>query len=311
MDTQKKISADEVKTIFDNTPGGAFCHYQSMNSLDDMCRERCFFVRRLADQNDKKEIERYPKEEYLLFPLCFCRSNNEKLPLWLLYGGIDFNGTRLKITPAKLRDFVISIINGESKVYASKKGKDNVVQIDNELIYGKDIEIVAIGSVGYNNEQVSYNNKWYNKLDDTKTPPSIEVDGKEIDLKYLYKEYIWVYEKEFRVVFKLIGEKASITNPEKNGITGIGIKWSDSLTKNIEIMILPKKEEVDSTEIFKHNGIKNLLFEKIRLSQYKGQIDMDLKKDICEKCLCKRRRIKELKTMYKKTRFVSAKAIKR
>lgn len=310
MATQKKISTDEVKTVFDNTPGGAFCHYQTMNSLDDMCRERCFFVQQLARQNDKQEKKYYSEEISVLFPLCFCRSDNEKLPLWLLYGGIDFKGTRLKITPVKLRDFVISIINGESKVFASKKGKDNIVRIDNELIYGKDIEIVALGSVGYNNEQVSYNNKWYNKLDDTKTLPSIEVGDKEIDLKYLYKEYIWVYEKEFRVVFKLIGEKAKIADPKKNGITGIGIKWSDNLAKNIEIMLSPKNEKVDATVIDKHDGIKNWLFEKIQLSQYNGQIDMDLKENMCNRCLCRRRLTGKLKKMYKKTRFVSAKASK-
>lgn len=278
MNTQKKISADDVKTIFSRRED-VFCRYQSLKSLDDMCRERCFFTRRLADQNDGNEQTYYGEEKFVLFPLCFCRSDNEKLPLWLVYGNVDFNGVRMRITNAKLRDLVISIINGKSKVFASEERNNNVKCTENELIYGKDIEIVAIGSVGYRQNRkkaINYKNKWYT-AHYTSEHPYIEVKKEKIDLKYLYKEYIWVHEKEFRVVFKLIGEKAKIKNLETDGITGIGIKWSDELTKNIKIMLSPN--ESDTAILKQYDNITKLFAEKTSLSDYAGQLKIKQEKD--------------------------------
>lgn len=279
---KKKISRSEREAIDSalNTNEFGNYHYscyRKLGGLDDMLREKCFFTKALACQNDGIEKELHKDRTNIVFPLCFCCSNSEKLPMWLLYGGVDFKGSCASLTSAKMRDFVNKIKNGETRIFASARKNDKIVcNYERQFVINKDIKIVDCGWVHYRKgNDFRCKNQWYTIVDD---PNGYERNS------FLSKSYIWEYEREFRIVFELIGEYAERVLRGIDKPCGIAIEIPQKIYEQLKITVSPSYKDFSDIHVEKYEGIQRYLLEKIQLSNFAGQLEMDLLKNYCDSC---------------------------
>lgn len=204
-----------------------------------------FRINPLNAMNDKLECEWHSKEKAHVFALCFSNTNSESIPMWYLYSGISGEGVRIGITPAKMQDFIKNI----SCVYPIN---DGTIDINNPLFVDKDF-VLEFGWVYYlGDKNILYRNYLYER----KPEDNDEAIQEFICGNYFAKEYEWNYEKEFRIVFRLLKappkQIALFFDKEKlmkaNG--GLSAMMAPEL-KNLEKSVLAKELGLPEKKITK------------------------------------------------------------
>ena len=67
-----------------------FWQYTSVDSVGKVLGGNCFWVNNIIAMNDLHETELHKDDRQDIFVQCFCNSDNEKIPMWYLYGGVYF-----------------------------------------------------------------------------------------------------------------------------------------------------------------------------------------------------------------------------
>lgn len=203
-----------------------FSHYTAKSTVEKILSPEnrqdkiCFFVRRIADMNDPDEAKLHENDggSKKAFALCFAYSRDESLPMWYLYGGITGEGADISLTPDKMA----KIINGVDSVYGVHDGKADMRQ---RFVKGQDFDIEC-GWVFYRDrkERIRYGDDFYSITDD---------ENDFLYENYFVKNYIWHYEKEFRIVFKfktsVIPEKIAVFSDKAMLKSGLRLTYAPNV----------------------------------------------------------------------------------
>ena len=180
--------------------GYSFWQYTSVESIGKILGGNCFWLNSISEMNDKHEAELHADMQKDIFVQSFCNSDNEKIPLWYLYGGIAGKGASIGFTPRVMLDYINSIKYARELI----KDKDGNYVEGDKLFIGKQLEL-QVGWVFYVNYELpvqpwtkSSNTVWVNffsKFWNVKDAEHFFANN------YFIKDYPWEYEKEFRLVF--------------------------------------------------------------------------------------------------------------
>lgn len=285
--------ADELNEYFKERIKGhkyAF-HYTSLKVIDIILESKTFrisSVNRFNDTIDKNQFgEEIDQKKH--FSLCFSTGKNENLSLWYLYSGIDGKGGRIGFTYKRLKK-MIDASNFYLTEYDYDKNKSLGIQIplkfgENATIKFQDV-LYSRKTKGSKNVDLKYNTMTnYGKV-------SIEEFEKYKKINVGFdKGIVWYYEKESRLLIKLIGDAEKMIDQNKE--YAILWKLTDEQIKNMAIMFAP--EISDKSELKNYKNINDFIFTSSRtsLSDNAGNIKMNLcsrcdyknyKKTFCSKC---------------------------
>ena len=214
-----------------------------------------------------------------MFQLCFSTGVSENLPLWFLYSGTNGKGARLKFIRNDILKWIAS--KNMKMVLYNESNKVADLEIDNNCeIYFQDILYITKENNSY---RAKYNNKMFTNIDE-KT-----IDKYKEKYSGFYKGIIWFYEKETRLLLKIKDEKLLDKEviEQKKEAYHIELDIPDFVYKNIDITFSPQyKTSEDIEEEYHKEGFKKLIKTK-KLSDYAGQIDIDLCANCKEKCINK------------------------
>ncbi len=267
-DSKTLISANELRdlniigTNSDNKGSWGdshFCTYRSRDTAEAILKDNgnegnYFFLNSIAGTNDIHEKELHANSENV-FPLCFCHSDTENIPLWFLYGGIDGHGICIRLTVNKMKDFLGRI---KSAYPVNENGK---IDTKTTLNKGTDFELSA-GWVYYCKEEqnkqngenetiVKYRGNAYKLSDESLT--LFQKDN------YFIKDYPWYYEKEFRILF-IFKEKPS----ERIAVPLPKSKFE--IDGGLSIKLAPNYTEQEEEELRKTLNDSKLKIQKSKLS---------------------------------------------
>lgn len=244
-----------------NKHGKKYFHYTSVWAANKILTEG-LLVFPSGGFNDKTDHDDKNNE----FCFCLATGDEENLPLWYFYAGVDGCGCRIKFTETKIRkimnesEYILCIVNNKKEVVEEvatlQKGKNLKVDF-RDVLYYKIVGNVVI---------LKYNNRVINDF------PIEEFNISEIEKHVALKSLIWYYEKETRIIFTLKGQF-----PKED--YAIKIKTPEKFFNDINITFAP---EVDEKKFDKYREAYpkiNELFlktSKVKFSQYKGTVKMGL-----------------------------------
>ncbi len=250
-----------------NKHGKKYFHYTSVWAANKILTEG-LLVFSSDGFNDKTDHDDKNNE------LCFCLAtgDEENLPMWYFYAGVDGCGCRIKFTATKIRkimdesEYILCIVNNNRQVVKEvatlQKGKNLKVDF-RDVLYYKIVGNVVI---------LKYNNRVINDF------PLEEFNISEIEKHVALKSLIWYYEKETRIIFTLTGQFPK----EKYAIR---IKTPEKFFNDINITFAPEVDETKFDEYREAYPKINELFlktSKVKFSQYKGTVKMDFLKKLKE-----------------------------
>ena len=250
-----------------------YFHYTSLKAIDGILGSNSFYISSLSSFNDKTEANMVEKPE-LCFSLCFSTGVNENLPLWYLYSDLSGRGGRIRLT----KNGINRLLGHATYFLSEKDSKGHPVGIQISLEPGKTIDI-AFADVLYCSEGGKGNlNLKYNTMTNYIVPSS-EKDKLYTQLNGFIKSPIWYYEKETRLMIRLIGEAEKYIDKDKRYM--IIMCFDDKMYRMMRITFGPEVVDIQ-------NGIKdfpNLMTFILNTSNtdesaYKGQIEMNL----CRNC---------------------------
>lgn len=276
----KLQTANEIKFYFDVRTQGhkEFFHYTSLKAINAILSSKTIRISSTNRFNDEKDRNQFGNigEQKKYFSLCFTSGSNENLSLWYLYSGVDGKGGRIGLTYDKL----VKLIAGGCfylTEYDYEKNKSIGIKIP--LVYGKNIE-VTIRDVLYSKTDISGKcvDLKYNTMTNHGNVSTEEYEKYKAEFLGFNKTLIWYYEKESRMLIKLIGDLADMIDVDKD----YAILWelTDKQISQIKIMFAPEIEDVSELGDYEH--IKKFIFNssRVRLSENAGDIHMN----ICAKC---------------------------
>ncbi len=256
MDDVQKLTRNEVLALnkinldgkADDFSANPFCHYSSIDKVDNILSSNHLWASSIAEMNDLNEINLHSKDRDRVHVLSFCNSKTEKIPLWYLYGGICGTGMRIKITPANMRDFIKSI----DIVYPVKDGQPDEKK---PLMVGEEIEL----QYGW----IYYREKEEGKIKHKGKKYEISGDIFEEEENYFVKDYSWNFEGEFRIV---------LINNTDIKYERLAVKIPEKVKASFGLMYAPEVEQREL--VFEKKGIKELLLNKIDSSNLGIRMDL-------------------------------------
>ncbi len=252
-----------------------YCYYKPLNIINEVLKNREFWLTPVDGFNDEQDIAEFPEEERkFYFALCFATGVNENLPMWYLYSGPDGKGGRIRLT----RNFLDKLIKSGTFTLC-RCPKDNKPPEEVRTLKENDMEC-TFGDILYYKDagetvDLKYNTaKNYNKIKSS----DFEL-YRQTHIGFC-KQIIWYYEKETRLLIKLCGDAAKTVEDDKSKFI-IKLSFDEKLFKRIKVDLAPQADDV--IEMFKNNssnfsGILELIqaTTSVQNSQYHGQIKMRL-----------------------------------
>lgn len=276
-------------------------HYAELRIIDEILKNREFFLSDVRGFNDKKDIEQF--KDKLYFSLCFSTGVNENLSLWYLYSGIEGKGGCVSFERSTIKEFIENAKYElwKIKVLPNKLEKlDKVADIEN----GKNARI-EFADVLYFSEEIQLKKREdenmalkYNTMTNYGISKKEFQQFKENNIGKL-KNLIWYYEKETRLLIELTDEKLKKKVNECNEKCyapmndkceipkenyKIVMNFSHLNAKDFHIKLAPGN--IDYSEISGYENITKYCNDtsNINLSLYKGEIDFKLKDKMCKNC---------------------------
>lgn len=165
----------------------SFWHYTNGETLykifdkNNAVKSYTLLCNKIKKTNDLEERQRENSDN--VFLTCFCNTNSEKIPMWYLYGSLTGRGVSIGITAGNMLKFLKSI----DFVYATRDKRCEKVELDSvEIKYGW----IYYKKVEKNKTKFYFKRNFYEVAD---------FDEQRNDC-YFIKDYVWNYEKEFRIV---------------------------------------------------------------------------------------------------------------
>ena len=168
----------------------SFWYYTSLDGIYRIVggESKGFFASNLDVMNDVDEANSHRDEKNIVHALCFCCTENEKIPMWYMYSGVAGKGASLGVTPAVMKEF----INSLEKIYPVLQ---NNVEWDKPLKKDVDFDLEC-GWIFYQDHQ---NKNYFNYRGKKFEVSSFDEFSKN---NYFIKKQFWLYENEFRIVIK-------------------------------------------------------------------------------------------------------------
>ena len=256
-----------------------FCHYTSCDTINKILSNNSFFLSKVTGFNDKIDTMQFGEDKDFYFSLSFSTGINENLSLWYLYSGIDGRGGRIVFTPALLKNML-----AEEKYSLCIFRKDgNQLVYEKPLSLDKDFKLTFQDVLYYKycDEKKCVDLK-YNTMTNHNFP-IYEFDLYKSENIGFYKNLIWYYEKETRLVALLTESdcRQRIESMFQNEYAVIRLNFDEKIYKKLQIDFAPEIGEFESVfDNYEH--IKTFFdnTERVNYSLYKGQLEMDL----CRNC---------------------------
>lgn len=258
---------------------GDYCHYTRLSIIDSILENKRFWMRCVSGFNDNLDSEQFGKDKKLYYSLCFSTGTNENLALWYLYSGMNGNGGRLRFTKNSIRDLINTAsfslwectregqdLKPSQELFTLERGID--IQLNfKDMIYSKVNEASKTVDLKYN----------------TMTNHVLSKD--EFDLYIannvgFHKGLIWYYEKETRLLAKLIGRTADLV--KNSGVEYVVmLTYDENIYKKIKLDFAPEVTDLGDI-ISEYKSIQKYIYvtSHAGLSTYSGTLKMDL----CKKC---------------------------
>ncbi len=229
-----------------------YCHYTTVHSADLILTSKTFRLGKIVNSNDGKE------NSVGLYALCFCTGKTEKLPMWYLYGGLEGNGVRIRITPALFKKLLAQF----DKIHTEIDGK-----MSSDFLSADNVDSVKFGRVNYvdfgSKNRIKYCHEYFER-------PADDLDSKQPEdyfNTHFVKDYAWEYEKEARIVVKL---KRRTDNEYPDALY---ITIPDEVYKKLELTRGPETSDEDKVAQLKLKGFKKWLNTKIEYSRIQSNMD--------------------------------------
>lgn len=286
-------TADELKEYFDERTKGhkEFLHYTSLGAINAILKSNTFRISSSDRFNDKKDSKQFGNiaEQKKHYSLCFSSGSNENLSLWYLYSGVDGKGGRIGFTYSKINkmikdgEFYLTEYDYDSnKSLGTKillKENENMILTFRDVLYSRCAKNSAYADLKYN----TMTNHGKVKVSEYKKYKAGHIG--------FNKSLVWYYEKESRLLIKLISDAAEMIDPNKD--YAVLWKMPENLFKQMKIVLAPEIE--DKAEIENYEHIKDFIFNssKVCLSENAGNVKMNIcskcdyknhKENICPKC---------------------------
>ncbi len=240
-------------------------YYTELKKSRYCCKRRSFYLGNGADWNDVKDSKKNVSAS--CFSMCMSYSTCENVAMWMLYGGINGQGTMIDINGSKLK----KLVESTETVKLGRFDDNEFVSI--ECISKDDFEICLIDMVYY--ERKTVNGKRHYLLTRQEEHEKSVTEHNFEKIKQFAKTYPWHYECECRLVIKIAPEYNDFI--KRNKITDIELPFGDDFDL--------------------HNGS----FELYAAPNFNGEIPDDYEKsaltdelswDLCKECT-KRTKSKE------------------
>ncbi len=189
-DVCKRLKSYKVNDVLGKQ---GFCYYTTLETFNKIRNNNWIWISNVAKMNDKDEFIgddnlNNNKEFYHL--LCLSNGDEESIPMWYMYGGMDGCGVRIRFTPS-----VIKILLEDITLYKISSIKKNG-EYKARLMDKKEYTVRA-GWVYYKNNKHSDNCYKLNRK--TYLITDYNPSGFYKSNTFI-KSHYWEYEKEFRIV---------------------------------------------------------------------------------------------------------------
>jgi len=268
-----------------------YYHYTTLDTISSIIEKKQFRLSCVSRFNDTNDSNQFGEDACLFYAMCFCVGKRENLPLWYLYSGVDGKGGRLGFTASALK----KILDEAKFMFCEYDYNHPPEDPQGEILErGKDFEWTAHDVLYVNFDVESPCVMRYSNLVNEEIPAE---EAKKYLAKHpgFKKDLIWSYEKETRLLIKLIGEKANQVAANKDKTYAVFLKFGDP-SKRMSLEVAPERQ--DKAEVLNDYPVI-CEFEKqggaVALSAYKGQIKMNLQGKQCETCEYKKSKKKESK----------------
>lgn len=256
---------------------GQYCHYTTLQAIDSILGQQTIWLSDISDTkdaNDLQEVQQFAGHEKEYYRFCWSTGHNENLPMWYMYGGMDGKGGRIRLTPAAVKK-----LNSKGTYKLCKK-IDNSDKIETvmELTPGKNMEytfqdVLYMQTEDYisADSEIKYNTKINRSL-----PPS-EYETLRWQNMYFTKDLIWYYEKETRLLVRLIGDARKAL--EENATYLVTLTFPDDIKCYIEFAPEVEIENEDYLQAYPNIRSYPLQFF-LKSSKYHGKLKMGF----CKHC---------------------------
>lgn len=290
MNFPRLQTADDLEKYFNIRTRGhkEFFHYTSLRAIDAILGGKTIRISSSDRFNDKKDKEQFGTllEQKRHYSLCFSTGSNENLSLWYLYSGINGKGGRISLTYKKLMQFI-----SEGEFYLTEYDYENNkgIGIKIPLKNSENMELILRDILySHHARDGTCVDLKYNTMTNHGNVSVEEYEKYKSHHLGFNKSLIWYYEKESRLLIKLMGDAAKAIDQNKD----YAVLWelTDNQIKHMKIMCAP--EIADKSELDKYEHIKEFILKTSRtsLSENAGDIEMnicskcDYKEKFCSKC---------------------------
>lgn len=249
-----------------------YCYYSAIKGIDSILEKQFFWLSSAYLVNDRKESN--TENEFFL---CLSATDSENIPMWYLYGGIDGQGARITFKKSLLKRW-LSDIEKKSIVYLVKYKDSNYDEIleKEPLEYSvRCSDVLYLSSYEDDNScRIKYNNHSNFLFAKEKYQELCE------RFKGAVKAVPWFYEKEFRIIVTVKNSIAELI--KRDNCYKVVLSFPDDIMSDLDIMTCPEQTEDIDTSVLK--GFSQYLQKKIHKSRYTGEIEMGLRKRMCDYC---------------------------
>ncbi len=253
---------------------GHYFHYTCLGAINGILGTRTFWVSNVSKFNDRIDQKQFDTPQFY-FSLCFSTGINENLPLWYLYAGLTGHGGRIGFTDTAMKDMLNS-----ATFELAKFDKDGNPVVICPLVDRFDMEksfrdVLYCGGDTKGNLSLKYNTMTNYKI------PAFQKEKLKTSYNGFLKGLIWYYEKETRLLIKVIGNAAKKIQPGEDKKYCVLMHFSEKNYKSAQLTFAPEVVDIPA-ELAQYDAIRKYVMDtsKISASKFQGEIKMKL----CDSC---------------------------
>jgi len=260
---------------------GGYFHYTRLDTVDKILSGKTFWLSNVGGFNDMFDQQQFSKKMQFFFSLCFSTGENENLPLWYLYSGIDGQGGRIRLTKSGVQTLIkkgtyrLVCTEHPNEFMILEQGKTMDVEF-RDVIYAHEAKGKNLCDLKYN----TMTNHWFPKED--------FIQYKEKHNGFC-KGLIWYYEKESRLLVRIKGDAETLlrkwmkSDIAETSPCRVELSFDENLMKKMTVTLAPNISREKMGEMLKNKtGIQELisLTSAVQPSGYAGSVKFDL----CKGC---------------------------
>ena len=258
-----------------------YFHYTDSKAMNSILEKKELWITSVKGFNDKIDKDQFADQQST-FALCFSTGENENLPMWYLYSGIKGDGARIRFTKTGIR----TLINESTYYLVAVEGKNEIGEriplkrdLDFHLEYG---DVLYYKTGGSKNNKDTFVDLKYNTMTNYRKIKKSEFDIYVKSHEGFQKGLIWYYEKETRLVLRLLGKRKEYVENKNEQKFRIILSFKDDLLSKIKVTLAPNITDEGIAEICKGTGMQALLRNSmvVSKSEFAGTVNFDL----CRKC---------------------------